>query len=175
MRELDGKVAVESLSDLDILMGLKQEGDGYLLRFNSGREVFVDTLYFNTGDFLGFEGNKRLSVASDREVAQMDGNQDGAIDENEADYSSLAVKIDDKVTLLKEAGVKAVYQKTFEDNDRQLLWLEFEDGTQKQANGFYRVTDLGDPFKITGAELKGLLEHPYRKGEEAAKNDVAII
>lgn len=174
-RQIEQGKAIESFSDLDIVIGLKQDGDGYRLRFNSGREIYVSSLYFNTGDFLGFEGNKRISTAFDQEIAKLDGNQDGLIDETEADYSTLAIKVDDKITLLKEAGVKMIHQKYFEDNDRLLLLLEFEDGTQKQANGFYRVIDMSEQFKVSGAELKGLLGHPYRESSSVIKADVARV
>lgn len=87
----------------------------------------------------------------------------------------MAIKVDDKITLLKDAGVTMIHQKQFEEKDRLLLLLEFEDGTKQQASGFYRVTDLREQLRVTGAELKGLLEHPYRESSSVVKTDVATV
>ena len=122
------------------------------------------------------EGNKRLSIAFDEEIARLDVNEDGTVDKEEVDYDTLAIKVEGKLTTLKDAGVKLIHQHYFEEFDRLLLQLEFEDGTEKEAGGFYRTKDLSEQFTFqTPEEVEILINHPYRETITPEKNDIARV
>lgn len=75
------------------------------------------------------------------------------IDEADQAYETLAVKIDDKLTLLKDAGIAAIHKKEFKEKDRIALLFEMEDGTTKQHLELYKITDSKTEIKTTGETI----------------------
>lgn len=122
--------------DQDFVIAMKESENGFLLRFNSGREIEIDRLYVDSGGFKKKDGFDRVSLPllDKHEILSLDKDGDGVVDS----LDNLAMVIDKKLTLLKDAGVKLVTIQQFK-NDRVLMFLEFEDGKKESIEALYKV------------------------------------
>lgn len=141
-----------TFKDQDFVVAMKATKDGYLLRFNTDREIEVDNLYIGSGGFKSQDGFDRVSLPLEK----------NEILANKADdIDNLAIVANDKLTLLKDAGVKAVSIQRFK-NDIILAFLEFEDGDKKPAENIYKVVRKVE----RESDLVKLQSHPYKKEAE---------
>jgi len=161
-KEVDSGKLTDTFIDMDTIVGIKKDGNrGYLLLFDTKRVVRVDDLYFNTGDFLKMDGNKRVSSLFEDEVLDFDFNEDFVIDTNELNFESFSYKDDSRFKTLKEAGVKLI--EIHKDTEKVRFELVFENGDKKGIDTLYKVIDLDKANKMNSAnELNAFLNHPYQ-------------
>jgi len=160
--EVDSGKLVDTFIDMDTIVGIKKDGNkGYLLLFDTKRVVRVDDLYFNTGDFLKLDGNKRVSILFEDEVLDFDFNENFVIDKNELNFESYSYKDNGSYKTLKEAGVKLI--EIHKDTEKIQFELVFENGDKKGINTLYKITDLKKPNKINSADqLNEIINYPYQ-------------
>ena len=165
-KEVDSGRLTDTFIDMDTIVGIKKDGNkGYMLLFDTKRLVRVDDLYFNTGDFLKMDGNKRVSILFEDEVLNFDFNEDFVIDANELNFETFSYKDDGRFKTLKEAGVKLI--EIHKDTQKVQFELLFENGDKKGIDTLYKVIDLNKANKVNSStELNEIINHPYQNRVE---------
>ena len=165
---VDSGKSLQAFKDVDRVMAMRKNDDGtYTLKFNNGRTLDVDELYYDSGEFLDINGDKdkRASMVMNDELKGLDTNGDDTLDENEIDFGSYAVEKDGKLQTLKDIGVKAIllYQNPGKVNIELLFNDNNKDDTKQTL---YKVNDLSNQYKMSIDQLKEYINHPYNTSLE---------
>lgn len=163
---------LSAFKDMDTIVAMKKNSNGtFTLKFDTGREIDVNGLFRNSGDFLTLDGNenKRISILDKNEIEELDTNSDNKIDSSEIDFETLAVKMDSKVKTLQDAGVESI--NIYKENEEIIFELQFKSGEKKESKELYRVTDLTKRDKFESIEqLKEIVNNPYQTKVSDEKN-----
>ena len=154
---LEGR-AVDTLKDRDTITAMKRNDDGtYQLKFDSGRSIEVDRLFFDTGSFLR-DGQYRGWIILDMDLSWLVGGSG----ENGEETDGLAVWEEGRLKSLKEAGIQDIELKQFDEEEQIQVLLQNGDGTKSKAEGLYGIENLEDSARYsTPEERDAIINHPY--------------
>lgn len=148
--------AVDTFRDMDTITGFKRNDDGtFQLKFDSGRSIEVEHVYYDTGSFLR-DNQYRAWIILSSDLSFLVGGS------KESGEDNLAVWEEDRIKTFKDTGIEEIEVKQFEEEDRLEVLLENGDGTKTKAEGVYAVEELENATRFsTPEERDAILKHPY--------------